>query len=168
MLFPTLKKAVAPIVSRVGSSLGFSRQSKSGGRTESKLSKMTMDTWRRKSSRRGSIPLPGNHMSGERGGGHSDNDSETFIVDLPELDKYGRSRESGSQAEASKAAPGIQRQVEVSVFEVNKDCRGDDAYTRNGNYTTTWSASTKRSSKQASQSEFYLSHVHQDGYHHKQ
>ncbi|KAH6893476.1 hypothetical protein B0T10DRAFT_527843 [Thelonectria olida] len=157
MLFPTFKKAVAPIVSRVGSSLGFSRNSKSGGRTESKLSKMTIDTWRRKGSRRGSIPLQGNHMSGERG---SDNDSETFIVDLPELTKDGRSH-------SSQPDKGIQRQVEVSVFEMNKDSQGDDgAYTHNGNYTTTWSGSTRQGSRQASQSEFYLSHIHQDGYQH--
>jgi hypothetical protein len=160
MLFPTFKKAVAPIVSRVGSSLGFSRNSKSGGRTESKLSKITIDTWKRKSSRRGSMPLPGNHMSGDRG---SDNDSETFIVDLPELSKDGRSH--GSQPDNT----GIQRQVEVSVFEMTKDSQGDDgAYTQNGNYTTTWSGSTRQGSRQASQSEFYLSHIHQDGYQQKQ
>ncbi|KAK7421842.1 hypothetical protein QQZ08_009787 [Neonectria magnoliae] len=160
MLFPHFKKAVSPILSRVGSSLGFSRNSKSGGGTESRVSKMTLESWKRKASRHGSIPLPGNAMSGDR---QSDNDSETYMVDLPEINK-GRNRSHTSRPDA----PVIKRQVEVSVFETNKGGQPThQAYTQNGNYTTTWAGAQVHVPQSASQSEFYLNHVHQDGYQHR-
>ncbi|KAF7545719.1 hypothetical protein G7Z17_g8958 [Cylindrodendrum hubeiense] len=156
MLFPHFKKAVAPLVSRVGSSLGFSRNSKSGGGTGSRFSKVTLDTWNRNNSRKGAIPLQGNTMSGDR---QSDNESETYIIDLPERNK----------GENKTAATGIHRDVEVSVFEVpskgQQQEQPQQTYTQNGNYTTTWGGSKVQAPQPAAQSAYYLNHVHQNGYH---
>ncbi|KAH7140664.1 hypothetical protein EDB81DRAFT_61153 [Dactylonectria macrodidyma] len=154
MLFPHFKKVVGPIVSRVGSSLGFSRNSKSGGGT--------LDTWKRKSSRHGSIPLPGNSMSGD---GRGDDESETYMVDLPE-----RNKTATSTKKTHGGPVGVQRDIEVSVFELNHDRQQEQpqqlqrTYTQNGNYTATWSSSQSSVPRSAEQSNYYLGHVHQSGY----
>ncbi|KAI5457796.1 hypothetical protein BGZ63DRAFT_364253 [Mariannaea sp. PMI_226] len=157
MLFPTFKKAVAPIVSRVGSSLGFSQNSKSGGRSESKVSRITLDTWRRKSIRQGAIPLAGNHMSGEA---QSEDGNATSLVDLTNMN-------NSKTAESGQA--GYQRQVEVSAADAHKASkRTSQVFVQNGDYTSTWSDPNSHAARQGSNSEFYRSHVQQEGYHHVQ
>ncbi|KAL6399040.1 hypothetical protein AUP68_17578 [Ilyonectria robusta] len=156
MLFPHFKKAIGPIVSRVGSSLGFSRNSKSGG-TGTSFSKGTLDTWRRKNDRHGSIPLRGNTMSGDR----QSDESETFMIDLPRMNK---GNDHSNKNNNKTGRPGIQRDVEVSVFEMKnqgeQQQRLERTHSQNVNYSTTRAGSQVQAPQPAAQSRSYHNHIH--------
>ncbi|KEY69046.1 hypothetical protein S7711_03344 [Stachybotrys chartarum IBT 7711] len=127
MLFPHFKKWFSPLVSAIRSKIPFSGPS--DGTVSAPVS---LDPWRSKSRRV-------SHGTEQ----HTRLGSEEHIIDA-ELSELSHETSTGKstisqQTSSEIEAPGIQRQVEVSILAEEGVPQDRRASVRSGNYTSTWS-----------------------------